>query len=123
MTAAQRTAQAQVEAATAKAEADRVAAKLEAVAAVRAGLGEVIAVDRRARYGWAAGIAGLGIAAAFGLGMLTEHWRARAAEVGDAAVRIAELRAEAALATAALATERERLGETAAGMKQAVTGG
>lgn len=120
LTGAQRTAQAQVEAATARAEADRAAAKVEAVAAVRAGLGEMIAVDRRARYGLAVGIAGLGIAASFGLGMLTEHWRDRAAEVGDTAVKLAELRQEATLATVALSAERVQLGEAAAGMKQAV---
>ena len=121
LTGARRTAEAQTQAATAKADADRAAAKLEAVAAVRAGLGEVIAVDRRARYGWAAGIAGLGITAAFGLGMLTEHWRARASGVGDAASSLAELRQEATLAAISLAAERVQIGEAAAGLKQAVT--
>ena len=117
---AQRTAQAQVEAATAQAEADRAAAKLEAVAAVRAGLGEVIAADRRARYGWAAGIAGLGIAAAFGLGMLTQHWRARATEVDSAVSNLAELRQEASLVAVTLDAERVQIGNAATGLKQAV---
>ena len=120
LTAAQRTAQAQTEAATAQAEADRAASKLEAVAAVRAGLGEVLAVDRRARYGWAVGIAGLGVALVFSAGALTGVWWARASATASAADKLAQLEIEAAKATVGFMAEEVRLRETASGMQQAV---
>lgn len=118
---ARRTAEAQMQAATAKAEADRAAAKLEAVEAVRAGLGEVIASDRRSRIGWSVGIAGLGVALVFGAGLLTGHWWARSSGVADAADKLAELRAEAVKATVALAAEQARLRQAADGMQRAVS--
>jgi len=120
LTAAQRTAQAQTEAATAQAEADRAAAKLEAVAAVWAGLGEVLAADRRARYGWAVGIAGLGVALVFGVGLLTGQWWARASATADAANKLAALEIEATKATVGFMAEEIRLRETADGMRKAV---
>lgn len=120
LTTAQQTAQAQTEAATAKAEADRAAAKLEAVAVVRAGFGEVLAVDRRARYGWAVGIAGLGVALVFGVGLLTGVWWARASATADAANKLAALEIAAAKATVGFMAEEIRLRETADGMRQAV---
>ena len=120
LAAAQRTAQAQTAAATAQAEADRAAAKLEAVGAVRAGLGEVLAVDRRARYGWAVGIAGLGLALAFWAGVMTGTWRAQATAVADAGDKLAQLRTEADKATLGLMAEEGQLHEAASGMRQAV---
>lgn len=125
LTEAQRTAEAQTQAATARAKADRAAAKVEAVAAVRAGLGEMIAVDRRTRIGWAVGIAGLTIVgtfvAAFHMGQWTQRWRDQAAEVGDAAATLAELRQQTSLTSAALSANQVELSEATAGMKQAVT--
>ncbi len=115
LTAAQRTAQAQTEAATAQAEADRAAAKLDAVAVVRAGFGEVLAVDRRARYGWA-----VGVALAFGVGLLTGVWWAQASATADAANKLAALEIEATKATVGFMAEEIRLRETADGMRQAV---
>lgn len=117
---ARRTAEAQTQAATAKAEADRAAAKLEAVEAVRAGLGEVLAVDRRARLGWAIGAAGLGATLLLVAGGAA-GWHARGAWASaDAAEKLVELRAEAEAARAAVAAEQARLREAAEGMKQAV---
>lgn len=120
LTTAQQTAQAQTEAATAQAEADRAAAKLEAVAVIRAGFGEVLAVDRRARYGWAVGIAGLGVALVFGVGLLTGVWWARASATADAADKLAALEMAAVKTTVGFMSEEARLRETADGMRKAV---
>lgn len=120
LAAAQRTAQAQTDVATAKAEADRAASKLEAVEAVRAGLGELVAVDRRARYGWAVGIAGIGVALVFGAGLLTGIWWTQASATASAADKLAQLEVAATKATAGFMAEEIRLHETADGTRQAV---
>lgn len=120
LTTAEQTAHAQTEAATAKAAADRAAGKLEAVEVMRAGLGEVLAVDRRARYGWAAGIAGAGVALVLGVGLLAGYGWGRASVTADAADKLAELQRETASATAALAASQAQIREMASAMKQAV---
>lgn len=121
LTGARRTAEAQTQAATAKAEADRAAAKLEAVEAVRAGLGEVLAADRRSRLGWAIGAAGVGAALLLAAGGAV-GWYARGAWASaDAADKLAELRAGAEAARGALAAEQARLREAAEGMQRAVS--
>lgn len=120
LTGARRTAEAQTQAATAKAEADRAAAKLEAVEAVRAGLGEVIASDRRSRVGWAIGAAGLGTALLLAAGGAV-GWYARGAwAAAETADKLAELRVETVNATLSFAAEQARLRETADGMQRAV---
>ena len=121
LTTADQAARAQTEAATAKAAADRAGAKLEAVEAVRAGLGEVLAVDRRARIGWSVGVAGAGAALVLGLGLLAGYGWARASGSADTADKLAELRQEADSAKAALAAERAELRDMVAMMKQAVS--
>ena len=120
LAAAQRTAQAQTEAATAKAEADRAAGKLEAIGVVRAGLGEVVAADRRARYGWAVGMAGIGLALAFGAGMLTGTWRERATATASAADKLAQMETAAVKTTVSFMSEEIQLRETADAMRKAV---
>jgi hypothetical protein len=127
LTTARDTAEAQVREATARTEADRAAAKVEAIQAVRAGLGEVVAAGRRARYGWAIGIAALGVAAAFGLGMLAEHWRGQVIATTAAADKLAQLSAAADKATdettkasVFLAGERVDMGEAVADMRRIV---
>ena len=121
LAAAQRTAQAQIEAATAKAEADRAASKLEAVAAVRAGLGEMLAADRRARYGRAIGMAGIGLALAFGAGMLTGTWRERATATASAADKLAQLEKATVTTTVGLMSAEIRIRETTDEVTKVVT--
>ena len=120
LTTAEQTAKAQTEAATAKAEADRAAGKLEAVEVMRAGLGEVLAVDRRARYGRAMGIAGAGAALVLGVGLLAGYGWGRASVTADAADKLAALQRETASATAALAASQTQIREMASEMKRAV---
>lgn len=120
MTAAEQAAKAQTEAAIAKAEADRAAGKLEAVEVMRAGLGEVLAVDRRARYGRTMGFAGAGVALVLGVGLLAGYGWGRASVAASAADRLAELQREATSATAALAASQAQMRDMASGMKQAV---
>lgn len=120
LAAAQRTAEAQTEAATAKAEADRAAGKLRVVEAVRAGLDEVVAVDRRARYGWAVGMAGIGVALAFGAGMLTGTWRERATATASAADKLAQLETVAVQTTVGLMSAEIRIRETTDEVTKAV---
>lgn len=120
LAAAQRTAQAQTEAATAKAEADRAAGKLEMIGVVRAGLGEVVAVDRRARYGRAVGMAGIGLALAFGAGMLTGTWRERATATASAADKLAALEKAAVTTTVGLMSAEIRIRETTDEVTKAV---
>ena len=120
LAAAQRTAQAQTEAATAKAEADRAAGKLEMIGVVRAGLDEVVAVDRRARYGRAVGMAGIGVALAFGAGVLTGTWRERATATASAADKLAQLETVAVQTTVGLMSAEIRIRETTDEVTKAV---
>jgi hypothetical protein len=111
--AAQAAFEAQYRAETARADAENAKARREAMETIHAGFAEVVAVDRRARYLRAFGLAAPALALVFALGMLTEHWRGAASETTAAAEQLDSLRRSAAMASIALQAERDKLAQAA----------